>query len=259
MSPANPCRLCGSESTLRQSHILPAFAIRWLRESSGGGHIRRGSSPNVRIQDGLKLYWLCNSCEERFGQSETAFSKKIFYPCTNRQQWRFNYEQWLLHFCVSLSWRVLEYYRTETTILEQYTPEEVERIDRARTAWKEFLLGQRPHPGSYRQHLIPFEEIASFTFPSSEVSPAINRYLMRVVDMDLARGKTTMFAYSKLGRFIIIGFIREEHPNRWQGSQVRAKVGTIEPGNNSLPIQFLRYLNERADTIRQLVDNLRRR
>lgn len=65
-----------------------------------------------------------------------------------------------------------------------------------------------------------------------------------------------MFAYSKLGRFIIIGFIREEHPNRWQGSQVRAKVGTIEPGNNSLPIQFLRYLNERADTIRQLASKI---
>ncbi|MCS6286886.1 MAG: hypothetical protein H8K08_15805 [Nitrospira sp.] len=243
-----PCKLCGVDSILRLSHILPAFAIRWLRESSGGGHIRVSSSPNVRIQDGLKLYWLCDSCEDLLGKTETAFSNKLFYPYTERIQSEFRYENWLLHFCVSLSWRVLEYHRVNTT-LEGYSHEEIKQIDKARTVWKEFLQGKRPHPGVYRQHLIPFEEIRSFTFPVEDVSPWIHRYLLRAIDMDLLRGKTTNVVYSKLGRFIILGFIREDHPSRWQGAQVRAKKGTIEPRNYKLPIQFFRYINERANKI----------
>jgi len=182
------------------------------------------------------------------GQAETAFSSKLFYPYTERQQSEFKYEMWLLHFCVSISWRVLEYHRTNTN-LKGYSHEDIERIDKARTVWREFLLGKRPHPGVYRQHLIPFHEIHSMTFPAGEVSPWIHRYLMRAIDMDLLRGKTTNVVYSKLGRFIILGFIREDHPNRWQGSQVQAKKGTVEPRNYKLPIQFFRYINERANKI----------
>jgi hypothetical protein len=43
--PKGRCRLCYAESELQLSHILPAFAIRWLRDSSGTGHVRRSDSP----------------------------------------------------------------------------------------------------------------------------------------------------------------------------------------------------------------------
>lgn len=255
MNPFGPCRLCGIQSTLRESHILPAFSIRWLRKSSGGGHIRQSSSPNVRIQDGVKLYWLCDSCENILCNSETEFANKLFHPYTNRQQYEFKYETWLLHFCVSISWRVLEYHRTNVN-LQGYSPEDMDWIDRASLVWKEFLLGQRPHPGGYRQHLIPCEEIHSMTFPAGEVSPHINRYLMRAIDMALVRGEATNFVYSKLGRFIILGFIREDHPNRWQGSKVHAKRGILEPRSYSLPIQLFRFINGRANTIIQAISEI---
>jgi hypothetical protein len=209
----------------------------------------------MRIQDGIKLYWLCTSCETLLSQSETAFSRKLFYPYTNGQKTEFTYGTWLLHFCVSISWRVLEYHRAETE-LKGYSQEDQERIDEASTAWKEFLLGKCPHPGLYRQHLIPFEEIHSLTFERHEVSQSINRYLMRAIDMDLARNKSTIFVYSKLGRFVIIGFIRNDYSNQWQGSRVHATKGIIEPRDHKLPIQFFRFINRRSELVTQSMSEI---
>ena len=56
--PKGTCRLCDTESELQLSHILPAFAIRWLRESSGTGHVRGTAAPNLRVQDGEKRHLL---------------------------------------------------------------------------------------------------------------------------------------------------------------------------------------------------------
>ena len=74
------CRLCQQEAGLKLSHILPAFAFRWLKDSAGNAYIRRGMEPNRRVQDGLKYYWLCSSCEGLLNLSETAFATNLFYP-----------------------------------------------------------------------------------------------------------------------------------------------------------------------------------
>ena len=242
--PNGKCRLCGVESTLQLSHIFPAFITRWLRESSGNGHMRNSSSPNKRVQDGLKRYWLCKSCEGLLGRSETDFATQLFYPYTKCESARIIYGEWLLRFCVSVSWRVLQLNKEEAP-LTGYEPEALERIDKALNVWKDFLLGQRPHPGSFQQHLLPLGPIESASEPG-DLPTNINRYLMRTIDMDLVRGRTTNFVYSKLGRFIILGFIREDHPNRWQGTKISVKTGRVEPSDYILPQQFLEYLNSRA-------------
>ena len=74
------CAFCGQQVPLRESHVLPAFAFRWLRGRSGTGHIRHTDNPNRRVQDGLKLKWLCDACEGRFSRSETTFATKVFHP-----------------------------------------------------------------------------------------------------------------------------------------------------------------------------------
>jgi hypothetical protein len=69
--PTNPCRLCSETKELRESHILPGFVYRWMKETSATGYLRFGQQPNVRVQDGLKLHLLCGDCEQRFNQWET--------------------------------------------------------------------------------------------------------------------------------------------------------------------------------------------
>src|SRR3989338_2133962 len=60
------CKLCGINDELQNSHIIPSFIYRWLKETSGTGFLRFGQTPNKRVQDGLKDYLLCSSCEGLF-------------------------------------------------------------------------------------------------------------------------------------------------------------------------------------------------
>ena len=111
--PRGTCILCGQEADLQLSHILPAFAFRWMRESSGNGHIRLGMEPNQRVQDESKRHWMCSKCERRLNWSETRFSRKLFHPYLAASHKPLPYSRWLIHFCTSLSWRVLRFYRDE--------------------------------------------------------------------------------------------------------------------------------------------------
>ena len=253
--PKGRCRLCGADAELKLGHILPAFVFRWMRETSGNGHLRFGETPNRRAQDGLKRHWLCASCEGLFSRSETDFADQLFHPYSRGGSSRFIYGKWLLHFCVSVSWRVLLLYR-ELTDLKGYEPEAIERIDAAEAAWKALLLGQRPHPGPFEQHLLPFDAIKSISSTRDDLSPNLNRYLMRTVDMDLCRGGKAIYVYAKLGRFAILGFVREDQPNQWQGTKVHVRTGLIEPRTYTLPRAFFEYLNGKARRTAELLASI---
>lgn len=250
--PLDKCRLCQLQAELQHSHILPAFAFRWLRESAGNGHIRLGSEPNQRVQDGLKCYWLCTSCEGLLSRSETAFATNLFHPYMEASGKQFPYSSWLIHFCTSLSWRVLRFYLDENH-LKGWDKEELAHIVKAERIWRELLLGLRPHPETFRQHLLPLDCIESTT---GKFAPNINRYLMRAIDMDICRGGKAIFTYAKLGRFIVIGFVHEPNPNHWRGAKVNANKGIVEPKKYVLPKPFAEYLNQKAQRMAELLNSV---
>jgi hypothetical protein len=243
--PVGRCRLCHVDGELQQSHILPAFLFRWVRETSANGYLRFGATPNLRVQDGLKRHWLCAGCEGVFSRSETAFAEKLFYPYVNGN-YTILYEEWLLRFCVSVSWRVLTFYKEETQFAKNHGPEALQRIAEAESTWRMFLLDKREHPGRFHQYILPFEAIGSISNPSMDLSSNLNRYLMRTIDTDLCRSQTSNFVYCKLPRFAILGVIHEERQNQWQGTKVRLKRGLIEPQRYTLPAVFFEYLNGKS-------------
>ena len=240
--PAGLCRLCQRQSELQLSHVLPAFAYRWLRESSGNGHLRNSQEPNKRNQDGLKFYWLCAECEQLFSRSETAFAGRLFHPYIKASGQIFPYSSWLIHFCTSVSWRVLRFYRDEGH-LKSWEPQALARIESAEAAWRDLLLGKRSHPGEFQQHMLPLDQISE---TSGEFAPNINRYLMRAIQLDICRGSQSIFTYAKLGRFIILGFVHEPKPTQWRGTKVHATHGYVEPRKFVVPGALADYLNEKA-------------
>lgn len=244
--PIGRCRLCHAESDLQLSHIVPGFIFRWVRETSANGYLRFGENPNRRVQDGLKRHWLCARCEGVLSRSETAFAEGVFYPYLNGT-FSLPYEKWLLQFCVSVSWRILQLYREESHDMEEkYSPEMLQKIAHAEEAWRMFLLDRREHPGPFIQHILPLEGIHTILHPSPELSPNLNRYLMRSIQVDLCRSDMSNFVYCKLPRFIIVGVIDEKRPNQWRGARVRLRRGVIEPRSFYLPGEFFEYLNSKA-------------
>lgn len=238
-----PCRLCGQTEDLQESHILPAFVFKWLKETSATGFIRFGQEPNRRVQDGYKKPWLCISCERQLNGWETPFATNIFHPLNEDGSRRVLYREWLLKFCVSVSWRVLSMLR-EDAGLKHFSQDQRNTANQALETWSQFLFDKLPHPGRFEQHLLPVDAIAHF---SGEDLPAnINRYLLRTVDVDAVRGEKTTFVYSKIGKFIILGFIDVTYPKQWVGTKVHVREGVIGSPTYTLPQQFGDYLFEKA-------------
>ena len=79
------CRLCQQDKNLRESHIIPAFVYRWIKETSATGFLRFVKNVNLRVQDGVKVKLLCDDCEGILNVFETKFSHEIFYPYVNKE------------------------------------------------------------------------------------------------------------------------------------------------------------------------------
>lgn len=250
--PTGICRLCKREADLQLSHVVPAFVFRWLRESSGNGYMRSTTSPNLRVQDGPQRHWLCSECEARLGRSETAFATELFHPYLAESGRRFRYGPWLLRFCVSVSWRNL-LIQLEHLEDQDFTEQERGWIAQAELTWRQFLLDEAPHPGAFRQFMLPLDRIES---ARSDLPPNINRYLMRAIDVDFCHGGQSLFTYTKLGRFVILGFVNEPNQGHWVGGRVNANEGTVEPRHYTLPAPFGTYLIEKAGRVREAMQGI---
>jgi hypothetical protein len=245
------CLLCNRLSQLQLSHVLPAFTFRWQKKS--GSHIRHSATINQRVQDGAKEYWLCVDCEHLFNEWETKFANAIFHPTNVDGVPSISYGDWLLKFCASVSWRCLLHLRQQTALAE-LTPEQRRLTDQAQKTWAEFIRGEREHPGVFEQHLVPFGPVTAS--PGTDLPPNINRYLLRVIEIDFARSASTMFVYSKFGRFAILGFEQLKYPKRWVGSKVRLRGGTLKPREYVFPTQFGEYLADRARRVWVAMDRI---
>lgn len=248
-----PCRLCGETRELQESHILPAFVFRWLKETSATGHLRFSQQPNLRAQDGLKLPFLCADCERRLNQWETQFANHIFNPLTKGGTDSAPYGPWFLPFCASVSWRVLAHELDGQNI--RHVPAALMPwLVHAERIWREFLLGRIARQEGHEQHFLHLAAIESHTF--SDMPPNINRYFLRAVQIEIASGERTAFTYAKLGPFVILGFIAMPVSTRWVGTRVFGGSGRIRPRNYVMPRTFADYIFEKAGRLAAIFDRM---
>jgi len=244
------CRLCNNTAELRESHIVPSFVFKWLKETSGTGFIRFGHTPNQRTQDGLKLYWLCDDCEGLLSSWETEFANNIFHPMNKGEKSSSSYGPWLLKFAVSVSWRVLNSF-VESQDLPHFSGGLLEKTNMALSRWKEFLLDQSPHPAQFEQHMLPLDRLDRFTYP--DMPSNINRYILRTVDIDAVKvGNANGFVYSKIGRIVLVGFIDMPYPRQWKGTKLHVKSGLLGSKHYSLPAEFGEYFMNKARRLAEL-------
>jgi hypothetical protein len=246
------CRLCGSETQLQQSHIIPRFVFEWQKRTSSTGYLRFGQQINKRQQDGLKHFFLCAACEARFNVWETPFATHMFLPYHERGMQQIEFDSWLLQFCVSISWRVLTWLR-EQGYTRELDADYAAEADAALATWRAFLLGEREDIAGFEQHLFPAGPITSADI---RLPANIQRYLMRAVEIDRIWTQQSAFSFAKMGRFVLVGFIREPEAAMWQGTKVSGTAGIFAPRELQLPDWLPKYLMGRAERIAELQDGL---
>jgi hypothetical protein len=245
------CAFCGEVAILRESHVLPAFAYRWLRRRSGTGHIRQTDDPNRRVQDGLKLRWLCNACEGRFSRFETAFATGMFYPWHDGNHC-VAYDERLLKFCVSVSWRVLKFARGRNKG-HSYTPEQEALLVRAEARWRAFLNGEVPHPGEFEQHLLIFDIVESTNI--ADLPHNFNRFMTGAITLDMVGSNRSLMTFAKMGEFMIFGLI-QKGSHKWEGTKVHVQHGELKPGKFTVPAGLLDLFKEKANRAAMAMDGI---
>jgi len=244
----NRCRLCGSGNELKGSHIIPAFVYRWQKATSSTGCLRFSQQINRRVQDGIKVKFLCAQCEARLSQWETPFKNCFFESFHKNGQATFSYESWMAKCCVSVSWRVLRYLM-ERGAHPSFDTDFGQDAQEALSVWADFLLDRRQDVDRFEQHLLPLGAIAN---ANVQLPPKIQRYLMRAVEMNCVCNNQSALTFAKLGHVVIVGFVREPQAHLWKGTKVALGRGTITHDRLLLPDWFLVWLFGQANSLTQI-------
>jgi hypothetical protein len=264
----NVCKLCGKNREIRQSHIIPSFVGKWMKDTSPTGYLRQGVNPNVRKQDIPKEYLLCNDCEGYFSTFEGEFAKKVFYPYIYQEldEWSvaqgkittIDYDDWLLKFIISVQWRSLitdrsDDYDSTVKVYEQFGTKISEYIK----IWCDYLQGLRSDSGESRHYVIFLQNLASGsgTLPEG-LNKRINTYLCRAIDTTLAFSKSNLFLYTKMGPIVLLSALIPEELDKMKKYKVRmkGKLYTAQQLINQRVNQFI--FIDRPNEVMGLVDNI---
>jgi len=213
------CRLCGVTAQLRESHVIPAFVIRWLKETSGTRYLATVANPNRRLQDLPRRRLLCPICERRVGDGETLFAQRLFHRYHSGNT-SFPYDRWLATFAVSLAWRTAVV--TGPEVLPRW-PQYVDAMNEAIEAWAEFLLGVRQDTKPYRHNLFFNPEGMESTFLVPSKTPW---YLLRAVDATVVMSPRGMAVYTRLPGMFFWSSVLPPDPGGWKRTKI-SRHGTL--------------------------------
>lgn len=149
------CKYCKEREAIENSHIIPSFVYKWLKDTSPTGFIRSTDKPNKRKQDGLKSPLLCIECEKEFSEIENSFKKEIFSKLANYRKpcpELLRISESARKCIYVIAWRVLadSYYFPKE---HQYTKEEFNKFLEFLDEIKELIEGKKSK--KFRTHLIP--------------------------------------------------------------------------------------------------------
>lgn len=196
------CALYNFETDLRESHIYPKFAIKYLKKT-GSKYLRNVVEPNKREQDGLKLYLLSSKAEQEFGIREKWFAEKIFVPYLNGKL-SLNYNENLYYFGISFLWRILlTQFRTSNELKKQWYYSTLKKVE---TEWTDFLTKGILPRNYHNINLFFTDEIITNTTKLK----GVDFYLTRTMDSTIVSSpnKSYLFIYGKFSKFIFWSIIK---------------------------------------------------
>lgn len=213
------CRLCQLPKPLRDSHVIPKFAIQWTKDT-GPGILRQATNPNLRVQDGLKEPLLCEECEQLVGQDEKKFAERIFRPFLGNPYEEIRYDEFFIRFVASLAWRMLISKIGSERLHSGFD----DKLSEAELEWRDFLLRKEPLKNYGRFHVFLTDVLGSGRQPIR----ILNQYLTRFTDGCVAMSKSDCAVYVKFSRFLFWAEITEFDQSKWVGTRIENGHGILK-------------------------------
>lgn len=217
------CRLCGKEANLLNSHIIPRFVIRWIKETSATGFLRGAEDPDTRIQD-YHEELLCEDCEMVFSNFEREFASNIFYPHINKDRATFEYGEWLKKFVMSVSWRLVVSDLSKVDELESFHRD---AIYDAEEIWRDILAGNLSLAADPFTHHIFFLDDVVPDETAEDLPDNWEFYINRGIDGTSVFGNRTAI-YFKFPQIICISCIQPPEDSELKDTKIE-QTGEIGP------------------------------
>lgn len=200
------------------------------------------------------MRFLCPVCEDRFSKWEKTFAQQVFHPlhkhqgrpgCTYPAMNGFQHGDWLLRFCVSVSWRSLidltMQYKSDVSPFGDGHP-----VAAAQESWRSFLLGERDAVEGFEQHLMIVG--APSETRGIENSPDLRLYFERAVTNGFWHCPEEAYVVTKLCRVIVVGTVRDE-AMVWRGTSVNSGSGYFSAEDQVVSGVFRSWLQNDLDGI----------
>lgn len=235
------CKLCQNNPELVDSHIIPDFVGRWIKNTSGTGKLRNPETINKRVQDLVKCKLLCSECESIFQKYEDYFSKNIFKPFLMSYLPEFQYDNRLLKFIVSLSWRILVYSMPD---IRWKTEKHKIQAEQAEKVWRDFLFEDKNFD-DYEHNLLLLRFVQGSPIISG-TTVDINWYFFRSVDGTIAQNADEAFTYVKIPGFVFISPLREGSFEHLKNTKINSN-GTVDFNSQNIDDLIYNYFDQRSN------------
>jgi len=234
------CSLCLKEKTILESHIIPKFVFKWLKET-GSSYLRNPSNPNIRLQDGIKEKLLCFECEQKLSVFEKWFAENIFNNYLAGKDFMFAYGEELGKFAVSLLWRIAIVSKDNLDKNENFL---LEHLDLVTEAWRVYLdTGIKPSDNN---------EFHFFLLPDgwdgSQPNKYVSRYFARDTDGHIIKIEDECWVYVKFARFMFFGRVSGVKPT-FRNTKLELGFGSTLLGQYIEYPALTEYLIGRAESI----------
>jgi hypothetical protein len=191
---------------LSDSHIFPKFMYKHLK-NNGATAFRLVDCPTRVLQDGYSCQLLGSEAEQMFSKREKWFANHIFRPYINDNKLKFDYDENLFYFSISLLWRLLYLNRGKFNgdILSCL-------IERVLEDWRLFLSGEREKPNDFFNIYIAPTRPESFSSYNISMDGNKLSYIKREFDSYLGAINTSndYAVYCKFPYFILWGVLRRD-------------------------------------------------
>jgi hypothetical protein len=212
------CRLCQSSDDLQDSHILPRFLGKYLKDTSATGYlmgIDTEGKPS-RSQDLYKMKLLCTSCESVLNQAETFFAKTIFHPFQRGNLTNIPLDNRLGKFAVSVSLRALWIMKV---VRHPLADKWKTKLDELESEWRNYLL-DTPNftKGPNSHHILLCDE--SLLAVGLRNSPNLIHSIMRTSAYYIFEKFGKAYLFANLAGVQVISMISPPELPVSQGTQV---------------------------------------
>lgn len=226
------CALCGVETNLELSHIVPKMVMRTLKKTAAG-NIRNSENPNIPAQDSEKHYMLCGSCEDLFSEKETYFANILFHPYIKKGKTKFDYDSKLFYFLTSLSWRSL--YLDLIDFVENHVVsiDVLEHLISCEKIMKDYLLNGRNDIKAIEHHIFFFNEIREITgnIEMAGLRPHVT-FHRGIISYTFCSGDDgTHGTITNMMGIVLITLYKKGSREKWEGTQILNSIGSIEVKN----------------------------